>query len=105
MLFEDESYTNTRMYFWALQSLRTVNDCIASMISAWNNYQWSSLTELFRRSEEQARSGTESNQASEQGSTSVEADLAQSVSAYLDQIDEEIEKLAELIKVNNAKQE
>ncbi|KAL4890130.1 hypothetical protein BDV59DRAFT_204722 [Aspergillus ambiguus] len=43
MLFEDEAFSKSRTYFWALQSLRILNDCITSIISSWqlsNSLSW-----------------------------------------------------------------
>jgi glutaredoxin 2 len=85
VLFEDESYTNSRTYFWALQSLRIVNDCINSIITAW---EMSNTSHILRTGQ------TEREQT--------DLDVTKS---YLAAIESQIEQLKELIKENSAKQE
>jgi hypothetical protein len=81
-----------------------VNDCIASLISAWKIYDKSSLLDLIRSSEELDRRGTASEldtPASGAGPRESTGDA----SSYLQQIEKQMEQLAEMIKANNAKQE
>lgn len=61
LLFEDKGYTYSRRYFWAFQTLATMNDCIEAMIAAYketftddvwtgeNKYIWPGTKDLSSR--------------------------------------------------------
>jgi hypothetical protein len=101
LLFEDQSYTKSRTYFWALQSLGAINDCVTSLISAWDIYDQSSLLRLFEKTEASLGVALESH-STRDGSPS------ESTGEYkicLSEIQQQMEKLQDLFKTNNAKQE
>jgi len=70
------------MYFWALQSLRTVNECIASIISTWQDYDKFSLMPAHSRLDTDAQ-----------------------INSYIWKINRQIQKLIELKSTNNKRQE
>lgn len=86
-MFEDQLYTNSRTYFWALQSLRVINECITSLVTAWNMYDKMSLLDLLP--DDVAGSSNPDKKAC----------------PYVAEIDSQMEQLGEMIKANNAKQE
>ncbi|KAF2473048.1 uncharacterized protein BDR25DRAFT_352524 [Lindgomyces ingoldianus] len=96
LLFEDEGYTNPRTYFWALQSLRAVNDCISSLISAWDIYDKSSLLDLCQG---------EFSLPDYNPTDSNTDNSAKMPRLYLQQIEKQMSKLKELQATNIAKQE
>jgi hypothetical protein len=82
-LFEDSSYTNSRTHFWALQSLRIINECIKSLIIEWEMHDKSALLSLLPPENSNERRST----------------------VFIAKIEGQMAKLAEMIKTNNAKQE
>ena len=94
-LFEDSSYTNSRTYFWGLQSLRTLNRAISSLISAWEYYETPGILNLLQVTEEERR--TTSNDAF--------SDPVKRSMSYLSDIKRQTELLKSMIESNNAKQD
>lgn len=97
MLFEDEGYTNSRTYFWALQSLRIVNECINSLITAWEMSNTSHI--LCGGQAETQETSTESR--------AQEGEIARmdKVKFYLAAIEGQMKKLKELVQENERRQE
>ena len=94
-LFEDSSYTNSRTCFWGLQSLRTLNRAISSLISAWEYYENPGILNLLQVTEVERR--TTSNDASR--------DPMKRSMSYLSDIKRQTELLKSIIDSNNAKQD
>jgi hypothetical protein len=94
VLFEDESYTNSRTYFWALQSLRIINDCINSILSAW---EISDTSRILRAEQDAIRLSCKSPDDDTGGQKSIASCLAA--------IESQMEQLKDLIKENGVKQE
>lgn len=94
-LFEDSSYTNSRTYFWGLQSLRTLNRAISSLISAWEYYENPGILDFLPLTEEERR--TTSNEAF--------PDHIKRSMNYLSDIKRQMELLKSMIESNNAKQD
>ncbi len=94
-LFEDSSYTNSRTYFWSLQSLRILNRAISSLISAWEHYENPGILDVLQVMEEKRR--TISNDAL--------PDPTKRAVTYLSDIKRQIELLKKMIETNNAKQD
>ncbi|KAL5391992.1 hypothetical protein PMIN02_006346 [Paraphaeosphaeria minitans] len=47
LICENTSYSNSKTYFWALQTLRTINDCINSLLSTWERFEVYHLPDLL----------------------------------------------------------
>jgi hypothetical protein len=90
LIFEDTSYSNSKTYFWALQSLRTVNDCIISLLAAWDSFDNFLLSDFL--------SGLDEVDHTQQ-------ELKGSNGSCLLHIKEEVVKLKELQTANLARQE
>ena len=94
-LFEDSSFTNSRTYFWSLQSLRTLNRSISSLISAWEYYEDPGILDVLQGAVEKQR--TIPNDAL--------PDPTKRAKTYLSDIKRQIELLKKMIEENNAKQD
>lgn len=98
LLFENKDFTNSRTYFWALQSLRLVNECIASIIRIWDIYDKASFLNLLNTGDD----GISHTPPSSDG----EAAATRTASIpYLNEIQKQMTQLACMIKDNSAKQE
>ncbi len=93
MLFEDESYTNLRTYFWALQSLRIINDCIKSILTAW---EISNTSQILRAEQDAIRLSCKSPDDGPGGEKAIKSLAA---------IEIQTQQLKDLIKENDVKQE
>ena len=94
MLFEDESYTNSRTYFWALQSLRIINDCINSILTAW---EISNTSRILRAEQDVIRLSYKSPDD--------DTGKRKAIISSLTAIESQMQQLKDLIKENGAKQE
>ncbi|EMD86036.1 hypothetical protein COCC4DRAFT_63997 [Bipolaris maydis ATCC 48331] len=96
LAFENESLSNSQTYFWALQSLRLINECITWIIREWDMYDKESLLDLLNT----GGGGISHTYANSDG----EAAAARTASVpYLDDIQEQMTQFAGMIKDNNAK--
>ena len=87
LLFEDQSYSNSKTLFWALQSLRIVNECLDSLITAWELHDKSSILDLLL------------------DDAAGDVDNGPQKCSYVDKIERQMEQLRLMIKKNNAWQE
>lgn len=94
VLFEDESYTNSRTYFWALQSLRIINDCIDSILTSW---EISNTSRILRAEQDAVRLPHKP--------ADDDTGKRKAIISSLMAIESQIQQLKNLIKENGAKQE
>ena len=83
LLFENSTYTNSRTYFWALQSLRIINDNIRSLTKVWT---------LHDNSEIVPQDGTI-------------GESAERIKGSVAQINCQMEQFQDMIKTNNTSEE
>ncbi|KAF2446871.1 hypothetical protein P171DRAFT_519221 [Karstenula rhodostoma CBS 690.94] len=91
LIFEDASYSNSKTYFWALQSLRTVNDSISHLIAAWESFETCNLSDFL-------------NGQNEKDSIAQQQPAGNNIS-FLEHINEEIVKLKKVQTLNLERQE
>ena len=101
LLFEDETYSLSQNYFWALQSLRIMNECISSMIASWTMHDKNTILSTIGESQSDTDAQLHSS-SNGSGAPPTPRSTAQSILADIDQ---QMGKLADMIKDNNAKQE
>lgn len=58
LLFDDSNYSNSKTYFWALQSLKAVNDCIDSFFTTWKDFEHLSLAKFWKGQDEGGQEDT-----------------------------------------------
>ncbi|KAI9776734.1 MAG: hypothetical protein M1839_009378 [Geoglossum umbratile] len=92
LLFEDTSYNTSRTYFWALQSLRIMNDTINSIINAWRLYDKPGIL-------------TPDQMLELKQDTATPLKAPSTVVALLRDVERQIEQLGEMVRTNNTRQE
>ena len=101
LLFEDETYSLSQNYFWALQSLRIMNECISSMIASWTMHDKNTILSTIGESQ----SDTDAQLHSSSNGSGANLAPRSTAQSMLADIEQQMGKLAHMIKYNNSKQE
>lgn len=71
LLFDDETFSRSRLYFWILGFIIEVQPCIEDNIIQWNLYQQARIRPLLRESTTRDASGNTNNTDFERSASSI----------------------------------